>query len=451
MLRWPDVAKLARLTDHQRSAVATTFAGRVGILTGGPGVGKTFTAASVIRGIADEQGLDSVAIAAPTGKAAVRCTSMLQQYGIGLEARTIHRLLAVGRNGHDGRGWGFQYNAQNPLPFQFVIVDETSMVDTSLAANLFDALHPTTHVLLIGDPFQLPPVGHGAPLRDLIAAGVPCGELTEIKRNAGDIVFGCRKIKEGERFEPRMALDLPAGHNWKHIESPSATTTLRHLQFLLQSPPGGINPTWDIQVLVAVNEKSELSRKNVNSLMQGWLNPHGQGLKNGPPFRVGDKIICTSNTWLPIPDLDDEAVPPVPKSPLRESELKEFVANGDLGKVLAIEPKRMLVEFQSPPRLCLVPFVGQGESESQGSKFDLGYALTCHKAQGSQAPIVIALIDEFSGANFVTSMEWWRTAVSRAEKICLTIGQWSVFQRQCRRLSLRDRKTFLRERLEART
>lgn len=455
MPRWPDVQKLARLTDHQRSVVASVFASRVGVLTGGPGTGKTFTAAAAIRAIAEEHGLDSVTVTAPTGKAAVRCTSMLQQNGIGLEAKTIHRLLGVGRNGHDGKGWGFQHDSLNPLPYQFVVVDESSMIDTSLAAALFDALLPSTHVLLIGDPFQLPPVGHGAPLRDLIASKIPCGELTEIKRNAGDIVFGCRAIKEGKRFEPRTALDLAGGHNWKHIESPTPATSLRHLQALLQSPPPGIDPVWDIQVLVAVNEKSETSRKAVNELMQGWLNPNGKRLDKGSAFRVGDKIICTSNTWLPLVEDDDEprsthsAIATRQSAFPTESEFKEFIANGDLGKVLAIEPKRMLVEFQSPTRLCIVPLVGGGDdAPSQGTKFDLGYALTCHKAQGSQAPIVIALIDEAGGANFVTSMEWWRTAISRAEKIAITIGQWSTFQRQCKRVSLRDRKTFLREQLE---
>ena len=120
-------------------------------------------------------------------------------YDLPLEATTIHRLLGVSRNGHDKKGWGFIHNAANPLPYRFVFVDEVSMLDVDLAANLFAACQPGTHILLIGDTGQLPPVGHGAPLRDLIAAGVGCGELTEIWRNAGDIVKGCSPFAQADR------------------------------------------------------------------------------------------------------------------------------------------------------------------------------------------------------------------------------------------------------------
>lgn len=174
--RWPTLDAItagpgAALTPHQRTALASILHSPFAILAGTPGTGKTFAAAAVLRAIVAAHGHAGVAVCAPTGKAAVRITEAMHGYGVRIEATTIHRLLEIGRNGHDGKGWGFMRNESNPLGKRFVVVDEVSMLDVDLAADLLGACGDGVHVLWVGDPGQLPPVGHGAPLRDLIAAG----------------------------------------------------------------------------------------------------------------------------------------------------------------------------------------------------------------------------------------------------------------------------------------
>ena len=462
LTQWPDPRSCEELTTHQQEIASAALSRRIGVLAGTPGTGKTFTAAAIIRRLISLHGAFAIAIAAPTGKAAVRCTSSLRANGVaGIEARTIHRLLGVCRNGHDGNGWGFLYDDKNPLPYRFIIIDETSMLDTDLFASLLRACGPQTHLLLIGDPYQLPPVGHGAPLRDMLASDrIARGELTEIKRNSGRIVQGCRLIKEGQRFDSPTTINLETGENWRHFETSSPAQTLAQLQFSLTSLPSRFNPVWDVQVLVAVNEKSPLCRKAVNVMLQDLLNPHGQRVEK-VRFRVGDKVICTQNVFLPLADEDRRATT-ANSTPFDEVDAKsppqgkEFVANGELARVLAVDPKKMTVEFSSPKRVCVVPLMksapeanGTAGEESTGSigGFDLGYAITTHKAQGSQAPIVIVLVDEYGGAMRVASREFNYTAISRAESLCLTIGKWSIFHQQCQRVALSIRKTFLKERL----
>lgn len=439
---WPDPITCDELSPHQKQIASAALSGCVGVLAGTPGTGKTFTAAAIIRRLIAMHGEHSIAICTPTGKAAVRCTASLRANGVnGISATTIHRLLAIDRAGYDGQGWTFQFNERNPLPQRFVITDEISMLDTDLAASLLKSFGPQTHWLGIGDPYQLPPVGSGAVLRDVIASSrIPYGELTEIRRNSGRIVQGCRLIKEGRYFDPPTSINLDTGENWRHFETSSPAQTIAQLKLTLTSLPSRFDPVWDVQILVAVNEKSPLGRKDVNAILQDLLNPHGQRVER-VKFRVGDKVICTSNAFLPIANKENG-----------DNAEKEFVANGELGKVLSVDPKKMTVEFSSPARRCIVPMSKSsdegGDSSASVGGFDLGYAITTHKAQGSQAPIVITLIDDYGGAVRVTSREWFYTAISRAESLCLTIGRWSAFQQQCQRIVLRDRKTFLRERLQ---
>lgn len=439
-LLWPNPADIAGISDHQRDALARTFAGRVGILTGGPGTGKTRTAAALLRVLIEQCGSASVAVAAPTGMAAVRITEAMAENGVQVTATTIHRLLGVMRNGHDGKGWGFAYHAENPLPYRFVMIDELSMCDTDLAASLFGACQVGTHVFLIGDPGQLPPVGHGAPLRDLIAAGVPHGELTETWRNAGDIVLACQAIRAGRAWQPSEYLDLEGGHNFKHLETKLATHALRHLESLLATVPSGYDPVWDVQVLCAIKENSDVCKEALNQRLQAMLNPTAancEGSGNGKSksrFRLRDKVICLSNTWLPLVD-DTGAIVRI-----GGEEVTDFVANGEVGGVVQLDTKakRLDVSFPSPRRTVAVrgAFVEQ---------FDLAYALTVHKSQGSQWPVVIFMADEARGARFVGCRELIYTALSRAQKLAVTIGRKATIDQDCRRVALVGRKTFLRE------
>ena len=461
-----------RPTEHQRERATQALSRPLGVLSGTPGTGKTFLAAAVIRLVVDQFGRDAVAVCAPTGKAAVRVTAAMQRYGLRITATTIHRLLEIGRNGRDGKGWGFLRNAANPLEQRFLFVDEASMLDCSLAADLADACADGTHVLLVGDPYQLPPVGHGAPLRDLLAAGVPNGELTEIRRNAGMIVQACRSIKEGKKFETCDKFDPEAGANLRHIETPAdqpgaAVEVLRQVLRRFKAS-GKFDPIWDVQVLTPLNAKTPVSRVELNRMLQGELNPAGATAEPNP-FRIHDKIICLKNSWMQKVELKttrrDGSSPADPANYIDvQATIMEpkdvFLANGDVGRVLAVAPRQTVARFSDPDRLVRIPMgkvkegdeerwnEGEGaESKGTGCDFALAYAVTYHKSQGSEWPVVILMADKNAG--MVACRELWYTGVSRASKLAILIGPRQVVDRQCKVVSLPRRKTFLKELLTA--
>lgn len=310
------------------------------------------------------------------------------------------------------------------------------MLDTDLFASLLRACANGTHVLLVGDPYQLPPVGHGAPLRDLIAAGVPCGRLSEIRRNAGMIVEACAQIKDGREF--KVTRSAYAG-NLLHIDASEPEGQLEHVRGLLTRfrQSGTFDPMWGVQIVVPTNKSGPLGRREVNRALQTHLNAGGAGCQPNP-FKVGDKIICTRNQWCQGVNGGDH-----------------YVANGEIGLVIAVEPKVTHARFADDSgeraRHIRIPMGKPKEDEDgeggTGADFDLGYAITCHKSQGSQWPCVIILADASPGARQVCSREWLYTAVSRAEKLCITIGREGVLQQMVKRPSLERRKTFLVEQL----
>jgi exodeoxyribonuclease V alpha subunit len=426
---WP-LASSIEASPHQCAAWESASArGGLAILTGGPGTGKTHTAAAILKQCAAQFGLENIAVCSPFGKAAVRITAAMQAAKLDKEATTIHRMLGVSRNGHDGAGWGFRYNLANPLPYRVVAVEESSTLGVDLGASLFAAFQPGTLVLLLGDPGQLPPVEHGAPLRDMLAAGVPHGELSEIWRNAGDIVKACQAIRRGERWEPSRTMDIPAGHNLRHIETIRPSISLRQIERLLGSTPPGLDPVWDIQVLCIVNEKGPLCRQKLNEHLRGFLNPKGRGSKDNK-YREGDKVICLSNSMLPV--VDDGA------AGYDGDSGKEFVANGEIGRVLHVEPKLSIVRFDTPART--VKIAGDWHDD-----FDLAYAITTHKSIGSEWPVVFYVSDEHPSARRTASRQLIYTAISRSKKLCVTIGRKATMDNDCLNDSLSARKTFLAE------
>jgi len=293
---WSGIAdQLVGISDHQRENARLATSGFIGVLAGRPGTGKTFTAARIVQLLAQQFGQDHIAIAAPTGKAAVRVTAAMEAVGLGLRATTLHSLLEF-------RGDGFGFNRSRPLPFKFVVVDESSMIDTAMMKNLLEARAEGAHILFIGDCNQLAPVGHGAPLRDMIAAKVTHGELREIQRNSGRIVKACGEIIDRSRLVTSEKLNLTDGENLILIERENAESQIDTLAAVMQKyqrefeegKDGAFDPIWDIQVVVAVNKKSELGRKPLNLKLQELLNPNGRRAANNP-FRVGDKIICNTN------------------------------------------------------------------------------------------------------------------------------------------------------------
>lgn len=439
MYSWPTVNPCeGGISKHQADALNVATSSAVGILAGSPGVGKTYVAAALIKAIISENGSQCVAACGPTGKCAVRLTESLATAGIALQASTIHRLLGV-ISAEDG-GWEFQYNEACPLPHRFVIIDESSMIDTDLMASLFAARAPGTHFLFLGDHRQLAPVGHGCSFLDMQTAGVPTGELTEIRRNSGRIVQACAEIRDHHRFDVSPETNLEAGENLVCTEDTTEGKQLvaLHRATKINHEAGGL---WSYQVVVPVNDKSPLSRKKLNRELQALLNPTGEQIK-GNPFRVGDKVINLKNGFFPAQGHCPEAN--------ENGEL--FVANGEQAEVIRVEPARTIVRLQSPQRLVVIPHGKQKESDGENGEkgsagsWDLGYAITVHKSQGSEWPNVIVMLDEYPGAKMVASRNWIYTAISRAKEMCLMIGKKSTADAMVRRDGLR-RKTFLAERI----
>jgi hypothetical protein len=436
---WPEPHAVKMITPHQREQLAQAMLGRIGILGGSPGTGKSHTTAQLVRTLL-QSGLtpQDIAIGCPTGKAAVRITEFLAAAQLPLRARTWHSLLGIGQS--DSRdGWSFQYNAANPWPYRVIIGDEWSMPDLPIATAVFAARPRGAHMLLVGDINQLPPVGCGAPLRDLIAAGIPYGELTEIKRATGGIVEACHAIREGKPWGE--------GDNL-HIVSPAggADGQLAEVERIIdRCRAAGLDPIWDVQIIVAVNKKSPLSRSEVNEKFQAFLNERQRVA--GTPFRVNDKIVGLKNGYISL--LDPRNTYGIDPSLLDNGQV--YVANGQLAKVLEIEDKSLIAELEKTDITVRIPRGKATEAddadgdESSGSSFDLAYGLSCHKYQGSECPVVIVLVDEYPGAKRVCSREWLYTAISRAKQDCWLVGRKSTMDAFCRNQLLPKRKTFLRE------
>jgi len=302
--------------------------------------------------------------------------------------------------------------------------------------SLLAARKRGSHMLFTGDPWQLPPVGHGAPFRDMLAAGMPQGHLTEIHRNAGQIVKCCKAIREQKRFIAAPEIDLESGGNLVVQKATQAEQQIEQLRSALNDAWGrGFDPIWDCQVITPLNEKSDVARKRLNPLLQGFLNPKGETCE-GNPFRTGDKIVCTSNGRLPAAD----GCPPDEC----DEEGKVYVANGEQAKVMRVEQRRTIAELQTPFRAVVIP---HGRQEDGGaSDWELAYAISCHKSQGSQWPVVIVMIDP--AGRRLCDAHWITTAISRAEKLCVYIGRESLLGGWVKRSNLWQRKTFLREKIE---
>lgn len=445
-------------TPHQLEQLhRATSRGNVGLLLGSPGTGKTFVAAHFVSAQAERIGYTKICAVAQTGKASVRLTDSFQANGVPLRAKTIHSTLKVSSSDRND-GWAFEHGRHNPLPYSLIVVDESSMIDTSLMASLFAARPRGCRMLLLGDTNQLPPVGHGRPLYDMIAAGVPFGELTEIHRNAGGIVQACKDMKEGRRFE--------CGGNLHHLDERTPEGIRRRtLALLAELERGGLDPAWDCQVVVAVNRKSPLSRRDINQELQRQLNtaepvPHS-------PFRLGDKVVCLRNGYYPPANVDgyQEQLPDDSEScETTTNERGEiYVANGNIGRVVVAEPRYMEVQLSAPTRFVRIPRGQQEESENGdgeggegndsdsgqkgigGCSWDLAYALSCHKMQGDEIPVIIPMVDEFTGARRLYSKEYWITAISRGKSDCYLVGDIETVHATSRHEAIKKRRTFLKE------
>ena len=431
--RWPEVAS-EKLSEHQAEKLRLALRSPIGLFIGSPGTGKTYSVARLVEQLLRHHPRHVIALAAPTGKAAVRMGQSLQDAGLtGMTPKTIHSLLGVA-GVRDGE-FSFNHNEMDPLPYRFIIIDEASMVDCELLSRFLLACDPGTHILFVGDVNQLPPVGYGAPLRDLVASGLPVGELTEIRRNAGSIVEACAAIRSGGLPE-RSAEYVPSqGKNLFHVAAKPEHTTQTLVDLIREEiEDQRIGSIHEAQVLVAVNEKSLLSRKNLNQALQRAFNSGNDPIP-GTSFRVGDKVICLKNGSYSEVDGD-----------YRASGGEVPVANGEQGVVLHAEPTKTIVRLESPRRDILIPRDAK-RKDAAGCAWDLAYAISCHKSQGSEFPLVLVVLDSYPGARLVCSREWIYTAISRAKLGCFLVGEIGELQNMIAKRAIHRRKTFLKERL----
>lgn len=435
---WPRIP-LWQDGEHQHEQLSISLAGRIGLLLGSAGTGKTFTAAQAIKAVIATK--REFAVTAPTGKAAVRLTEALAEIGVKVRAKTNHSLLGY-------NGAGYSYDANTPLDIDFLFVDEGSMVDLEMMFRLVSACQESTHILFLGDPYQLPPVGPGAPLRDM-ATFLPTGELTQVRRNAGAIVLAGSQIREGRKFKVYDYDTLSELTEASNLVIVRASTDDKRLKRMLEIYDGaiesGADPLWDVQVLAPVNKTSMLGTHALNLVLQQHLNENPA--TKGTPFRVGDKVMQTKNGWA-IPYRGREFGQAISPDAVLNAGGQVYTANGEMGRVLKIDPKSIIVEMVSPRRIVQV-FKQDIEAESEegqtGSSFSLAYAITTHKSQGSQVRFAIFMLDEYAGARRLLDRSLLYTAITRAKQATFLVGDESVAQSAVAKASIWQRKTFLRE------
>lgn len=413
---WSALGPLKNVSDHQQEMAAKALVSSLCILGGSPGTGKTWLVSELVAAVSRTVGLHNILVGAPTGKAAVRVTENLQAKNINLRARTWHSLL-----------YGLERDKLRHFSAKILIGDESSMLDADLMAWILRSRAAGTMVMLVGDVNQLPPVGHGAPLRDMIAAGVPYAELTEIVRNTGGIVEACAAIREQRAWSHGDNLHI-VDANPRHKEHLNCIQ-----QIAKQATAAGIDPVWGMQIVVAVNERSPLSRAALNQELQAMFNK--QPGRDGIPFRVDDKVVNTKNGFFKSLEIRED------EKEIVTNELDEvYVANGELGRVVAVEPNNIICDLDSPRRRIQAFF-------SKDFTFELGYALSVHKSQGSDWPWVVVALDDYPGARMVCDRSWLYTAISRAKAKCWLLGRREIADRMCRQSKIWHRKTFVREQI----
>lgn len=388
--------------DVQQAAIHMAAESKVMVLTGGPGTGKTTTTQGIISAW-KTAGL-SILLAAPTGRAAKRMSE-----ATGMEAKTIHRLLGFKPTE------GYKFNEENPLDGDALIVDECSMIDIILMYSLLKAIPPTMRLVLVGDIDQLPSVGAGNVLRDIIESeAIPVTRLTRIFRQAQSsrIVMNAHAINQG--YFPNIQNGKDTDFFFIRAEEPQDAVPQIVNLVKNRLPKAYGRPVSDVQVLTPMR-RSYCGSDNLNIELQKALNPMGVSLSfGGTLYRSGDRVMQIRNNY----DKD--------------------VYNGDIGTIsdVDLEENELLVSFGDK----VVTY-----EKSELDELVLAYATTIHKSQGSEYPIVV--IPVFYSFFTLLQRNLIYTAITRAKKICVLIGQIKALGYAVKNLTVEQRNTKLKERL----
>ena len=393
------------LAPQQQQAVRVAILNKVAILTGGPGTGKTTTLRTLLDLL--DRGRNSYALASPTGRAAKRLSE-----ATGREAKTIHRLLEF------KPGEGFVRNEENPLDVDMVVVDETSMLDLVLANTLLKAIGLDTHLLLVGDIDQLPSVGAGDVLRDLIASGVAAVvRLETIFRQAETslIVRNAHRINQGEY--PQTRPDAEDFFIFVKDEPEDAAALLVDVVKSRIPLKFGLHPLDDVQVLSPMYNGA-MGVSNLNLLLQEALNPPGKKVEKkigGRVFRVGDKVMQTSNNY------------------------DKSVYNGDIGRITAMDLIQQTITVSIDGAPVVYDFL-------EADDLVHAFAISVHKSQGSEYPCVV--IPMTMQHYMMLQRNLLYTAVTRAKKLVILVGTRRAIQIAVKNNKVSERYTALDWRLK---
>ncbi len=405
-LAWVQGKSGIALASAQSQALKTAIESKVMVITGGPGVGKTTLVNSVLMVLKAKK--MRVALCAPTGRAAKRMAETT-----GMEAKTIHRLLQY----NPGTG-GFIHKADHPLECDVLIVDESSMIDVVLASQLMDAVPLHAAVVIVGDADQLPSVGPGRVLQDIILSGtIPVGHLNEVFRQAASsrIITNAHRINQGHMPEFPEEGETSDCYFVEADEPDKALTLLGRMVKKSIPQRFHFDPKNDIQILTPM-QKGELGARNLNQTLQQLLNPQGAEVERfGIVYRVGDKVMQTEN------DYDKD------------------VYNGDIGRILQIDndASELVVDYDG--RRVAYDF-------RELDELTLSYAITIHKSQGSEYPCVIIPLHTQHFVLLQRSLIY--TAITRAKKLVIVIGTKKALNLAVTRSESRARTTTLSERLK---
>jgi exodeoxyribonuclease V alpha subunit len=390
-----------KYNDEQRTAISMAATEGVMILTGGPGTGKTTTLRGMLA-MLTHYGY-TYELCAPTGRAAKRMSEMT-----GEEARTIHRMLGF-QNGQ------FEYDDMKPLAADVIICDEVSMVDLLLMQSLLKAIKPGGRFILIGDNDQLPSVGPGKVLGDMIDSHtIPTVKLTYIHRqqNGSRIVTNAHRIING--VWPEVNNSKGSDFFYKQVES--ADECIDEVLTLVSGRLATAYPGMMVQVLCPRRSDTQTCCNKMNELIQQAVNPRGPFVEHyGTIYRKGDRVMQTKNNYA-----------------------KE-VFNGSLGKIVSVIGDMVYVKFDDDERELLY-------TNEDLSELDLAYATTIHKSQGSEYDIVIVMLMEADTVMLRRNLLY--TAVTRAKKVCIIVGQKKAMDQTLGIWAQEKRFTMLKERLE---